>query len=460
MPYLTRQEIEAFKPGRLAGPGVTAMDNARRTVEAAGYWNPRQQMGRRWPIGCVALEITQRCNLDCTLCYLSDNSEAVHDLPLEEVFRRIELIYRHYGSNTDVQITGGDPTLRKRGELLAIVRRVRALGMRPTLMTNGIKATRPLLEELAAAGLVDVAFHVDTTQRIKGYASEVELNRLRRIYIERARGLPLSVLFTTTVHRGNFDEIPDLVRFFRANAGAVRTASFQLAADTGRGVDRTRGIAITPESVARQVEAGAGTTINFLASLVGHSACNRYGMCIEADGRLFDAFDDTEFIGRMASETADLDLRRDGVKSVAMRFVRWLAANPAHFFPVIKWTAGKAWQMRGSLVAAKGSINTLSFMIHNFMGSGALERERIDACVFKVMTADGPVSMCLHNAKRDSFILQPVKIHSPEGEKYWQPLTGKPATVEQPPGIALTGQHGLKRLKGLARQDFLSRRSA
>lgn len=28
-------------------------------------------------MGWVTLEITQRCNLDCTLCYLSENSEAV-----------------------------------------------------------------------------------------------------------------------------------------------------------------------------------------------------------------------------------------------------------------------------------------------------------------------------------------------------------------------------------------------
>ena len=33
---------------------------------------PNQVLGRRSTVGCVALEITQRCNLDCTLCYLSE----------------------------------------------------------------------------------------------------------------------------------------------------------------------------------------------------------------------------------------------------------------------------------------------------------------------------------------------------------------------------------------------------
>ena len=141
-----------------------------------GQWTASQFMGRRWPIGCVALEITQRCNLDCTACYLSEHSEAVKDLPLAEVYRRIDSIFDHYGPGTDVQVTGGDPTLRRRDELVAIVRRIRDKGMRPTLFTNGIRARRDLLHELADAGLVDVAFHVDMTQQRRGYASESALN--------------------------------------------------------------------------------------------------------------------------------------------------------------------------------------------------------------------------------------------------------------------------------------------
>ena len=98
--------------------------------------------GRRWPIGYVALEVTQRCNLDCTACYLSEHSEAVKDIPLEELFRRIDLIFDHYGPHTNVQVTGGEPTLRNREELVAIVRKVSRKGMRPALVTNGIRAKR------------------------------------------------------------------------------------------------------------------------------------------------------------------------------------------------------------------------------------------------------------------------------------------------------------------------------
>lgn len=451
MPKWTQMRATTALPhARAALPGFAqpadALERARRAMQDSCGWSAGQQMGSRWPIGCVALEITQRCNLDCTLCYLSEHSEAVWDLPLEEVFRRIDLIYARYGANTDVQITGGEPTLRARDELVEIVRRVRAAGMRSTLMTNGRRATRDLLEALAGAGLDDVAFHVDTTQQRAGYGSEIELNALRTAYLERCRGLRLSVMFNTTVHEGNLDEVPDLVRFFTAQAGRVRTASFQPQAQTGRGVHEKRS-AITLDAVAARIESGAGTKINFAGSLIGHPRCNRYGLCFEAGGRLYDALDDARFIARLQCATAHLVLDRNDRRGTAQRFLVWLAAHPLLWPSVLRWSAAKAWRMRGGLALARGRLNTLSFAIHAFMDADALEQERIDACVFKVMSADGPVSMCLHNARRDSFILQPIRVSTRTGDVLWQPLHEAPAGL------------GLKQAKGRVRQRLLAERA-
>ena len=129
-------------------------------------------------------------------------------------------------------MTGGDPTLRRREELVAIVRRVAERGLRPSLFTNGIRATRDLLAELAGAGLFDVAFHVDTTQRFKKYASEEALNAVRREYIERARGLEVAVIFNTTVHGGNLEEVPNLSRFFLENSDVVGMAGTRPSSGT------------------------------------------------------------------------------------------------------------------------------------------------------------------------------------------------------------------------------------
>ena len=434
MQFMTPAEIAAFAPDALPDE-TTALERAAGAMGSAGCSADNQQMGSRWPIGCVALEITQRCNLDCTLCYLSEHSEAVKDMPIEEVYRRVDLIQRYYGSGTDVQITGGDPTLRRRDELVAIVRRVRDRGMRPTLMTNGRRATRALLEELAAAGLMDVAFHVDTTQQLKGYRSEVELNALRAEYLDRVEGLPLSVMFDTTVHDGNLEEIPDLVRFFKANAGRVRTASFQVQAQTGRGIHERR-TAISLADVTERIEKGAGTTIDFGGSMPGHPRCNRYGLCLAVNGKLYDALDDAEFVARLQPATAHIAFDRGGSRRTARALLAWLVVSPRYWWPIACWSGRKAWRMRGDLAAARGRVRTLSFLVHGFMDAGALERERIEACAFKTMTRDGPVSMCLHNAIRDSYILQPVRVHTWAGDRYWDPLTGalgqKPAATPPP----------------------------
>jgi 7,8-dihydro-6-hydroxymethylpterin dimethyltransferase len=457
---MTHAEIDAFPADPPLRPGESAMDRARVAIASAGCGSAGQRMGLRWPIGCVALEVTQRCNLDCSLCYLSENSEAVKDVPLEEVFRRIELIFSHYGKHTDVQVTGGDPTLRDRDELLAIVARISSLGMRPTLMTNGIRASRSLLTALAAHGLVDVVFHIDTTQQRRGFATEQELNRIRTEYLDRTRRLGLSVMFNTTVHDGNFHQIPELVGFFRAHAGAIRTASFQLQAATGRGVQRERGVVISPESVWRQIEAGAGTSLNFEASRIGHPGCNRYALCLEANGTLYDAFSDVSFITELQAATAGMALARNDRLAALRDLVAWLGLHPRFVYSTAKWLAARAWAMKSDLVRSRGRVRTLSFVIHNFMDAQALEEDRIRACVFKVMTGEGPMSMCMHNAKRDSFILRAVPLTEGARVVFWHPMTGE--LSKQDPGrvSADPNAHPFKRMKGQTRRHALLKRRA
>jgi hypothetical protein len=215
---------------------------------------------------------------------------------------------------------------------------------------------------------------------------------------------------------------------------------------TGRGVHEKK-FDITLDAIVAQISHGAGTAIDFASSLVGHPRCNRYGLCFLAGGRLYDALDDAEFIARLQPATAHIVLDRGERRKVARKFFAWLAANPRHWASVLRWSAVKAWQMRAGLAAGRGRVETLSFLVHGFMDAGALDGERIDACIFKTMTAEGPVAMCLHNAKRDSYILQPIRVHTPQGARLWQPLGEAPQ------------RYGLKHAKGRARQDLIKQRS-
>ncbi len=445
--------LSLINPADLAPPLAVPASDPRgalgERMRKSGQWQDHQMAGRRWPVACVSLEITQRCNLDCTLCYLSESSEAVRDLPLEEVMRRIDLIHAHYGPGTDVQVSGGEPTLRKRDELLAIVARLRERGLRGALFTNGIKASRELLFELARAGLTDVAFHVDTTQQRNGYASEAELNTLRREYIERARGLPLHVFFNTTVHAGNVAEVAMLARFFVEQADGVDFASFQLQAETGRGVQGGRSSGISNESIAELLSQGAGTVLTFNALLAGHAQCNRSAVMLVADGRAHDAFADTAFVARFMRETAGLAIERGTALRGALSLVRAALARPRLAAASLRWMASLAWRLRTDLLAARGRVHKLTFFTHNFMDAKALERERVDACVFMAMTQHGPISMCAYNARRDHYLLQPIAT----SQGLWQPLAGRGAACD----VAV---FPIRFLKGRSRAAALTERKS
>jgi len=448
--YMTPGEIKDYDVYPYQDERKTALKKVRDRIKSLGLWDQGQILGKRYSIGCVALEITQRCNLDCTLCYLSEMSEAVKDVPLQEVFRRIEKIYELYGDNTDVQVTGGDPTLRKKDELLAIIRKIKSTGMRPTLMTNGIKASRQLLTEMREAGLEDVAFHVDLTQERKGFDTEVSLNQIRLDYIQRAKGLGLSVLFNTTVCAENFYEIPEIANFFVKNADVVNFFSFQLQAETGRGVLRERDFIITQDTVTEQVERGIGIKPNFDVVVSGHKKCNRYSSLFVINGNCYDTFFDVDFIQRMIDETSDVVSVRGDQASMATKLVKRVLSNPKNWIPSMVYLARLFWMTKWDLLKAKGKVRKLSFFSHNFMDACQLEKDRIDACSFTVATSEGCISMCLHNAKRDEYILQPVKIDSSEtGDTVWNPLIGETNIQETPAEVEIRkGQ-----LKGRLKAD-------
>ena len=421
----------------------------RKRMRQTGQWVPAQIAGRRWAVACVSLEITQRCNLDCTLCYLSESAEQVRDFPLEEIYRRIDMIAQNYGPGTDVQVSGGEPTLRKHSELVAIVSRLTSLGLRSSLFTNGIKATRSLLQDLVAVGLNDVAFHVDMTQQRQGYATEQDLNSLRLEYINRARCLPISVFFNTTVHADNFNEIPAVTKFFIANADVVRFASFQLQAETGRGILGARDDVISNASVAQRLKRGAGVDLKFNVLSAGHHECNQAAVMLVINGQVYDAYEDVHFIQRFMHETANLRVDRGMPWRSIKSLLRAAISRPSLTLAGIQWAMQMIWKTRKNLFLARGRVYKLAVFTHNFMDACHLDPEREKACVFMAMTQDGPLSMCTYNAQRESYLLRPLQTQS----GLWQPIDQR-AQLE-----ATTSSEGtiypIKWLKGKPREMAL-----
>lgn len=253
------------------------------------------------------------------------------------------------------------------------------------------------------------------------------------------------MFFNTTVHAGNFDELPLLAAFFTAHADVVRFASFQLQAETGRGVLRGRADAISNRSVAQHLQRGAGTSLRFNVLLAGHDDCNRSAVMLVINGRPYDAFDVATFIARFMRETADTPIAR-GTPAKALRSLLAAASSrPGLAWATLRWAAAFAWKARRDLFAARGRVHKLTFFTHNFMDACQLDAQRIDACVFMAITQDGPLSMCAYNAQRDRYLLRPLHI----GEGLWQPLAAPAAGVQGFP---------IQWLKGRARADALRAR--
>ena len=400
---------------------TVALSLARTRKRLKEQYKPNQLLGRRDTIGCVAVEITQRCNLDCTLCYLSDNSEDVKDIPLEEIYRRLHDVIKHYGPGVPVQITGGDPTLRKRSELVEIVKYARDLGLQPALFTNGIKASRSLIEELVSVGLMDLAFHVDITQERKGYPDEVSLNEIRTEYIERTKGLPITVIFNTTICNDNIDALPEIVDFFAKNSEHVNMASFQLQADSGRGEQLAREDALTVERVKNVINQKLDIETHWDPFIIGHEDCNNILPLISINSKTYSIPFSAEFIAEWLEDFRHITFdRRLSIKSNVGKFIKATTKKPKwiyKFLFALKFSL--LLEMTINLIKSRGKIERLAFFIHNFMDANELEQDRIDGCSFMVMTHKGPVSMCEHNAHRDDYILSPIQIN---GTEIWEPL--------------------------------------
>lgn len=423
----------------------------REQLRRQGLWSDGQTATRRWAIGCVSLEVTQRCNLDCTLCYLSEHAEATRDPPLFELLHRIDDIAAAFGPMTDVQISGGDPTLRPRDDLVAIVRRIRERGMRCSLFTNGILASRDLLATLAREGLTDVAFHVDMTQRRKGYGSERELHRLRSEYIERARALGLQVFFNTTVFEGNLHEIADLVRFFARHADVVRFVSFQLGADAGRGVIRQRGVSVTQATVIEAIRSGTGTPLSFDTLLAGHPSCNRAAMALVAGGRFVDLLSDRALAAEVMKRTTGIIAHRDRPLATAAAFAFAVLRQPDLALKAVRWGLRAVWRLRDGLLPGRGPVGKLTFFLHSFMDASALEQDRLGTCVFMAATPQGFMSMCEFNARRDEILLPPRTL--PDGS-VWTPIVGRSTHTAGP----VEQTYPIKFLKGRSRVRALEDR--
>jgi uncharacterized radical SAM superfamily Fe-S cluster-containing enzyme len=246
---------------------------------------------------CALLEVTQRCDLRCPVCFADAGHGRTGDASADPSPERIAGWYRALldsGGPVNIQLSGGEPTLRD--DLPEIIALGRSLGFTFfQLNTNGLRLARDpgYVRRLADAGLSTVFLQFDSTRdealrTLRGKA----LSARKGAAIERCAEAGLGVVLVPTLVPGvNDTDIGTLVEYAVQLAPAVRGVHFQPISYFGRYPRPPRDAdRITIPEIMRAIESGTGgrITVDAFAPPGGENAlCSFHGnFVIMLDGGL------------------------------------------------------------------------------------------------------------------------------------------------------------------------------
>ena len=187
------------------------------------------------------IDITNRCNLRCPICFANANSAGyVYEITYKQAVAMLRLLMENEPKPYAVQFSGGEPTIHP--EFLDMVKYARKLGfVQIQVATNGVKlAEEPdFAQEMLDAGLHTVYLQFDgVDERVYEVARGRKLFEVKKRAIEACRNTkptPLSTVLVPTIVKGvNDDQIIKIINFAIENIDVVRGINFQPVSFTGR----------------------------------------------------------------------------------------------------------------------------------------------------------------------------------------------------------------------------------
>jgi hypothetical protein len=308
---------------------MTVMAQVRAVLRAVRPADPefRAAMARRWAelpetartpgqvlgrhgVGCEGTHgVFPRCNLACTPCYHSRDANQVRvDGPhtLAQVRAQLGLLRRARGPRAHAQLIGGEVSLLDPDDHAAALQVMREHGREPMSFTHGDFGydylERLVLDPGGRPRLRRVSFaaHFDSLmfgrRGIARPPDEASLNPYRQRFaamftrLRREHGVRSFLAHNMTVTPANLGQVAAVVRDCRAMGYGM--FSFQPAAFVGddrRWHEDYRDL--TSDQVWAQVEAGAGTRLDYRVFEHGDVRCNRVAYGFWAGDRWYPVLD-------------------------------------------------------------------------------------------------------------------------------------------------------------------------
>lgn len=184
------------------------------------------------------LDVTNRCNLNCPICFANANhTKMIYEPSLEEIKQMMVNLRNEDIACPAIQFTGGEPTIRE--DLPEIIKMAREFGfIHVQIATNGIKLQNvEYIKKLKEAGLSTIYLQFDgLTEKSYLTARGKNLLPIKLKVIERCRAADFrSIVLVPTLVKGvNDDQIGDIIRFAAKNVDVVRNVNVQPVSFIGR----------------------------------------------------------------------------------------------------------------------------------------------------------------------------------------------------------------------------------
>ncbi|ADG13145.1 Radical SAM domain protein [Methanocaldococcus infernus ME] len=184
------------------------------------------------------IDVTNRCNLNCPICFANANKTGkVYEPSFEEIKKMMEILRSEEPPTPAIQFAGGEPTVRE--DLPELIKLAREMGfLQVQIATNGIRLKNlDYLRKLKEVKLSTIYLQFDgVTEKPYLEARGKNLLPLKKKVIENCRKVDFrSVVLVPTLVRGiNDEEVGDIIRYAIDNVDVVRGINFQPVSFTGR----------------------------------------------------------------------------------------------------------------------------------------------------------------------------------------------------------------------------------